>query len=392
MSATLDYWRVNSYGYPNPFSDQDRAIEAWETLLTFFDHSSYSRLKRFWESRSAPRALSAHAVESWKATFEEYGLLYVLSGTGDINITPAGAQFREAAESGNRDEFAWIGLSLLLRYPLRGPRRPKSPRHGISDLLLYWFLYAAVLELENYLWWSEFEHVLCTVFLVDEGREAVENIRLLRSGAVNLEAFPLPGDPSRGGFYNSLNQVIVHAGMNHMLLGNSQDDAFYVESGRERKHWVLREWLSTVELALGGKPVSIDCDGDANFLSRMPTAPDFAGDEEAYFNYLGAAVPPKPSTSDQSVAVVDFQGESVAVLREINDYTIQDNSTIVGSIAKLCKLARGQRVILGHDHRRSYVIQEKRRAGSNEVVIVVRRSRPITNIQPILSLLGDANG
>src|SRR5947207_993183 len=108
MSAKLDYWRVNSYGYPNPFSSSQNARQAWETFLSFFDFSSYRKLKEFWESGDAGRLLDSHAVESWKATFEEFGLLYVLSRTNEIQITPAGIQFREAAEARDQDEFGWI--------------------------------------------------------------------------------------------------------------------------------------------------------------------------------------------------------------------------------------------------------------------------------------------
>src|ERR1044071_3433886 len=137
MSATSDFWRVNSYGYPNPFSSSQKAVQAWETFLSFFDFASYGKLKEFWESGAAGRLLDSHAVESWKATFEEFGLLYVLSRSDEIQITPAGLQFREAAEARNQDEFGWIGLSLLLRYPLHGPPRARRGRQRDANLLLY---------------------------------------------------------------------------------------------------------------------------------------------------------------------------------------------------------------------------------------------------------------
>ncbi|HMN15372.1 MAG TPA: hypothetical protein PKD55_23895, partial [Bellilinea sp.] len=153
-SRALDYWRVNSYGYPCYFSESEKSLEAWTTLLSFFDFAQYDALKQYWASPSAPRRLSSHAVESWKATFEEFGLLYVESGSNRITITPAGLQLREAAERNDQTEFAWIGLNLLLRYPLRGPRRPKSEAHKDSDLLLYRFWYAALLDLDGYIWWT----------------------------------------------------------------------------------------------------------------------------------------------------------------------------------------------------------------------------------------------
>ena len=45
-----DFWRVNSYGYPNPFSRDAKSREAWATFLSFYenDQGSYSSLKALW--------------------------------------------------------------------------------------------------------------------------------------------------------------------------------------------------------------------------------------------------------------------------------------------------------------------------------------------------------
>src|SRR5271170_1866447 len=138
---TQDFWRVNSYGYPNPFNPETKSQEAWATFRSFCDHdnASYSALKTFWGSGGEHRKLDSHAVESWKATFEEFGLLYVISRSNKVSITPAGKQFYEAAAREHEDDLVWIGLNLLLRYPLRGPprARSKSAAHEESNLLLY---------------------------------------------------------------------------------------------------------------------------------------------------------------------------------------------------------------------------------------------------------------
>src|SRR5579885_3166965 len=177
---TQDYWRVNSYGYPNPFVQERKAKEAWVTLKSFYerDYGAYTSLKEFWESHR-PRKLDSHAVESWKATFEEFGLLYVISRSNKITITPAGKQFYEAAVQEHEEDFVWIGLNLLLRYPLQGPPRGrhKSPAHGTSDLLPYRFLYSAMRDLGDYFWWTELERVFCRVFATSEAKPAVEAVR-----------------------------------------------------------------------------------------------------------------------------------------------------------------------------------------------------------------------
>lgn len=382
-----DFWRVNSYAYPNPFSKGQFATQAWRTLLSFYEFSSYSKLKEYWSSTDAPRNLSSHAVESWKAAFEEFGLLYVLSGSDVITITPAGYQFREAAKAKNVREFVWIGLCLLLRYPLRGPRLRSSPSPE-SDLLLYWYFYAAMRELHNYLWRSELDRILCQVFQRDQAETALARIQDLRAGRLDLEEFPFPDDPKRGAFYNSINQVIVHAGMYHYLLTKRQDEGFYGEADKEQRIDISQDWLSMVDAALGGTAFPPDCDDSSVFVARMPAAPDFGWDEQAYFEYLGAEIKPMSVvTATEEITYAPTATGRVAILEDRVQYQVHDAKKIVGSIQTLCQLAVGQRVILSHDLGWSYVVEQKVREGPDDLMLMVRKARPITRTDPIVSRL-----
>jgi hypothetical protein len=384
----LDFWKVNSYSYPNPFSSNRFAQQAWETLQSFTRFSSYASLKAYWNSTTSPRPLDSHAVESWKATFEEFGLLYVLSRSDDIVITPAGHQFLDAAASGDAREFGWIGLNLLLRYPLKGPRRPKGPQHAESDLLLYWFLYAAMRELQNYIWWRELTGVLCRVFRAEEAQSAVNTILGLRSGRIYINDYPPPVSDPRGKFYNALNQVIVHAGIYYLTLGGDDKEGFY--DLKERRHWIRSDWLYLIDLALGSQINEAECDGGTRFVSRMPKAPDFAGDEQAYFDYLGAVVPSlAAATPAVPVIHTTLGGGSVAILKQVTHFTMLEAMRIRGEVRYLCKLAKGQRVILSHDLGWSYIVEDKARTSATDIMVTLRRGRPITNPQPIQDLLED---
>src|ERR1700730_9074622 len=106
---TQDFWRVNSYGYPNPFNSDPNSQAAWGMFRSFCDHDNapYASLKAFWDSSAAPRKVSSNSVESRKAAFEEFGLVYVISGSNTVKITPAGKQFLEAAERRNEQDFVW---------------------------------------------------------------------------------------------------------------------------------------------------------------------------------------------------------------------------------------------------------------------------------------------
>lgn len=388
-----DYWRVNSYGYPNPFSSDSKHLQAWETLLTFFEHSEYSELKNYWNSARAPRPLSSHAVESWKATFEEFGLLHVPASSNRIAITPAGQQFKSAAEADKESEWAWIGLNLVLRYPLRGPRRSRRGGQGESDLLPYWFLLAALRELNNYIWFPELERVLGSVMFRADASTAVQTVRRLRGRELEIESIPLPVTERSGQFYNSLNQVPNHASLGYTLIDKTTDVAHYDQPLGSRRHELVARWIPLVDLALGGsaqRPGDANCGGNDSFIERMPAAPAFGADEEAYFQYLGARVDPFTSLETGAGArlrEMPFGQGTVVVLRPGMDYAVQAEHLIIGPIGRVCRLVKEQRVILGHDLTCTYKVVDKRRLPNGEIAINVRKARPITDSVPIEEFL-----
>jgi hypothetical protein len=397
---TLDFWRVNSYGYPNPFSRETKSQEAWLTFKTFCDHDNrpYSSLKTFWESSSAPRRIDSHAVESWKATFEEFGLLYVISRSNKVRITPAGKQFREAADQLNEQDFVWIGLNLLFRYPLQGPPRSrnKSPAHGESDVLPYRFLYSAMRDLGDYFWWTELERILCRVFSTSEAKPAVAAVREIRENLFRLASFSLPVDKRKGAFYNSLNQVVNHAGMNHLVLIQDNESEQYGPSESRRRHFINRQYLSLVSVALGDSAMPSECTGSAMYVDRLPTAPSFT-DEQKYFDYLGAPVPNVGMTATTAEPqTVTLAGDTVFVLKS-GEHFEQTSASVLerrvqGKTYALCRVARNHRVILSTDLMWTYLVTGKDLVGPDTVQLSLRRARPITNIEPIEALFGGENG
>ena len=395
---TQDYWRVNSYGYPNPFVQESKSQEAWLTFKSFYDrdNGAYTSLKEFWETHR-PRRLDSHAVESWKATFEEFGLLYVISRSNNITITPAGKQFYDAAMREQEEDFIWIGLNLLLRYPLQGPPRgrSKSPAHGKSDVLPYRFLYSVMRDLGDYFWWTELERIFCRVFATSEAKPAVEAVRQIREEPSRIRSFPLPVDQRKGGFYNSLNQVVNHAGMNHLVLTQDDDSEHYGANEPRRRHFINRQYLSLVSVALGDSLAPTECTASALYVDRLPTAPAF-DDEQAYFDYLGAAVTPlRVVTRAATPQAITLAGDTVFVLKEGEHFeslaaTALERS-IRGKTHILCRIARNHRVILSSDTRWTYLVIGKDAVAADTVRLSLRRARPISNIEPIEALLGGEN-
>lgn len=396
---TRDFWRVNSYGYPNPFSSDSKPLEAWATFCSFFDSDggSYAGLKTYWNSPRASRRLDSAAVESWKATFEEFGLLYVISRSDTITVTPAGKQFHAAAQERDVHNFVWIGLNLLIRYPVKGPPRgrSRSHAHATANILPYRFLFSAMRDLGGYFWWSEMERVFCRVFSTADAKNAIDIVRFLRANPTSLETYPLPVDQRKGAFYNSLNQVANHAGMNHLVFSQDNASEYYGTNESRRRHLINRDYLNLVSIALGDSATPSECGSSAMYIDRLPAAPNFT-DEQEYFDYLGAPVPSFSAVENSTAPqTINLAGDTVFVL-DASHHFQQLQATgaervIQGETAIFCRIARNHRVILSTDLNWTYLVVEKDLIGPNVVKLSLRRARPITNVEPIQILLGDQN-
>jgi hypothetical protein len=381
----MEFWLINSYGYPSPFGSKF-AIKAWEVFCSFCQYGSYQKLKEHWNSKAGKDRISPHGIESWKATLEEFGLVYVLSRTNEIVVTPGGQRLKEAGEKGDELEFAKVGVTLLLRYPLAGPpRRKRGKKQDSSDILLYWFIYACMLELGGFLYRSEIDFILSRVFYSVDIPDAINIIQKLRSGEVNYEDVRKEFAIASNSFYNTMNQVIVHASMNY-LLWDSKDSQR--GGSKDVKYSFKEDIQKLVTDSMGGAIGRPDCEEAASFLTRMPSAPKIT-DEKEYFEYLGAPVTPLVELNS-NLAAIPFNYKEYSVLKEGTHYTIVDSSTIRGNINQLCKVAVKQKVILSHNLEFSYIIEAKVRRADGEIDVKVRSARPITNQAVLTQYLEDS--
>lgn len=379
----IDTWRVNSYGYPNPFQETPKyrvkASQAWDMFKSFVDRTSYREVKTFWETHPQ-RRVDAHTVESWKATFEEFGLLYVLQREDDIVITPGGLQQWAFAQANAMDEFCWVGVNLLLRYPLYAvpERRSRGPRFASSDLLPYWYLFASLLD-NGGLWQSEYYHI-ATAFTVDEARQRaalIPAVRLDTNRASELANF---GEETPSGVYNALNQVMVHGSLNHVIFSSELQDGPY---GRRENWWYLKSaYQGLLETALGGGAgghLPSGCAAVSSYVDRMPTA-KAPMDELGYFEYLGAEVPPRGATPPMGTALEStvIDGEWVPLLKSGRDFARIDLAWITGKVASLCILAPEMRVICSDDLTRSYKVVQKSLDGA-DVRVKLRPAKKIAD-------------
>ncbi|TFC87152.1 hypothetical protein E3T24_05680 [Cryobacterium sp. TmT2-59] len=378
------FWRVASLGYPNPFGDNN-ARRSWAIFLSFTQHNSYRAVKDYWSSAAVTKQISPHSVETRKSSLEEFGLLYVLSGSDAIVITPGGRQLLAAAEALNQKQFAWVGINLLMRFPLQGPPRSRVSSNVASDFPIYGFLYTALCELDNFVWFEELIRVLGLVTDIDSAQKAIDEVRKLRTGERTFKTYPTMPD-LRGVYYNSMNQVVNHIGLAGLTLASTQGGSPYI-GDLNRRETLLSSFSEIVRLAIGQRgndQPEDDCVVTDQFISRMPVLP-LINDEQDYFAYLGAGVPDLDTSRaiiEEALPQVLFGQENVNVLTEGVHYSVSSDS-IFGEVSTLCRVARGQRLILSHDLGWTYKVKDKRRVAGGRVAIDLVRSKEIVNSQSL---------
>jgi len=378
----MAHWTVNSYGYPNPFSSQQRAQEAWETFELFLESEDYAEVKAKWITLN-PNDSKAHGLESRKTAFEEFGMLYVISRSGRIVITPVGRQMIEAYQNADHTQFVWVGMNALLRYPLVGPPPPRRPKgeseQRASKLLPYAVLLAVIKDL-GYLWREEFDHILSQAFTVTSVAEAIKSIRKLRAREETLENFPIEDENSS--HYNMMTQLIVHGSMNYDLIVSSNDEVFYSNKGRELKYFINPKWMHLVDKALGENAIPNECFVSKSFVSRMPTSLTFNSEQE-YFDYLGATVGAETiSAISNPLPTANMDGSRIPVLREGTDYHLVNQLTIRGSVEHFCQIPIDQRIIASHNTERTFIVVDKLR-DSNDIVLKLRLAK-YYNLNPAI--------
>src|SRR5205085_364983 len=132
--------------------------------------------------------------------------------------------------------------------------------------------YSAMRDLGDYFWWTELERIICRVFATSEAKAAVDAINDIRATPSHITAYPL-ASVRKGAFYNSLNQVANHAGMNHLVLTQDDSSEHYPSPESRRRHFIARRFMTLVNAALGDTSTPAGCRTSALYVDRLPTAP-----------------------------------------------------------------------------------------------------------------------
>lgn len=172
-------WFTSFIGYPNFLKTQGSSFDLGQAFITLAQASLNS--KTYSESKELFPNLDPAQVETKKAAFQEFGLLYVIPRSNTITLTPLGFQLydllskRQVLEENRRTVLLLLCHSLA-RYqfnnplPVGGKRKVNTDRAKSSDVLPYLACYYLLLKLDGLLTVSELRGAIFSLQTMSELR------------------------------------------------------------------------------------------------------------------------------------------------------------------------------------------------------------------------------
>lgn len=202
-------WFTSSIGYPNFISANGRGHELAETFKVFVE--AVDNGLTYAEAKTLFPELDPSQVETKKAAFQEFGLLFVEPGSNQIIITPLGKQVYELYINDQREsrDIRTILLALsqaLSRYQFNNPLPVGGNRYraraASSDVRPYLAIYYIMLKLDGVITLSEIFGIVFGIQTMNELPTVVNNIVSQRGSGVPFPS--LPQLPANTGTTNNL--------------------------------------------------------------------------------------------------------------------------------------------------------------------------------------------
>ncbi len=194
-------WFTSFIGYPNFFKNQGRGYELAESFLKLAQASLSG--KSYTEAKSLFPYLDHAQVETKKAAFQEFGLLYVVPRSDTIALTPLGRQIYDwcsdsGAREDNRREILLALSRALTKYQFNNPL-PVGGTHyreraESSDVLPYLACYYLMLKLDGLITINELRGAIFGLQYMAELRnleQIIRDHRQTKTPFSDLPALPL---------------------------------------------------------------------------------------------------------------------------------------------------------------------------------------------------------
>lgn len=289
-------WFTSFIGYPNFLKKQGRSYELGQAFATFADASlsglSYS------ESKGLFPDIDHAQVETKKAAFQEFGLLYVVPRSNAITLTPLGKQVygliidKQTREKNRRT----IVLSLshaLARYQFNNPLpvggNRQIDRAQSSDVLPYLACYYLLLKLDGILTVSELKGAVFGLQAMADLRELAGKIRNQRKQGT---AFPeLPSLPANERTADNLKiYFMAHLSLDGELLETTTANYYGIE---EQAFELTQFGYELIESVL-----SVQWPQWRSTSSSIPKAKTYRDIADYFENGIGLQCSPHAITAD----------------------------------------------------------------------------------------------
>lgn len=253
-------WFTSFIGYPNFFDARGRGADLARAFVTFGDAAnagtSYADSKKLFPD------LDSAQVETKKAAFQEFGLLYVVPRSNTLTLTPLGQHVlalckdRKRVEKNRRPILLTLACGLA-RYqfnnplPVGGNRKEMRKRAASSDVLPYLACFYLLHMLDGVLAVSELRGAVFGLQRMAELHSLVESIRSMRSSGtpfVDIPGLPVGSRTADNlkiyfASHLSLDNEIMKLSESKLLYGGSEQGYELTQLGYEITKTVLdTEW------------------------------------------------------------------------------------------------------------------------------------------------------
>lgn len=281
-------WFTSFIGYPNFFEPTGRGAELAHVFISLGEAAEAG--KSYADSKRLFPGLDHAQVETKKAAFQEFGLLYVVPRSNTLTLTPLGRQIldlcanKEQIEKNRRT----ILLSLargLARYqfnnplPVGGNRKEFRARARSSDVLPYLASYYLLNRLGGVLTESEFRGKLFGLQQMSKLRSVEDAIRKRRDTGKRFE--DIAGLPKVKGTADNLKIYFL----NHLSLDNEIIKLSKASEPYGGDEQIFE--LTQLGLEITGSVLDTEWNGWRKTASAIPRARSFSTIDDYFFDGVG---------------------------------------------------------------------------------------------------------
>ncbi len=278
-------WYTSYIGYPNFLKESGNSYELAQAFVTFCDAAFAN--KSYKESKELFPSLVASQVETKKAAFQEYGLLYVIPRSDKISITPLGKQiysiYKDDIPSDKKRRRILLALcNAMANYQFNNPfpvgGNKYRDRAFSTDVKPYLSLYFLMSRLDGFITISE---LMGVVFGIKRMADVpVAEQKILNSRESRIKSKPLNHLPKNKGTAENLKIYFMsHLSLDGEIIVTEHDD-IYEES--EQAYEMTQFGSEIIETVL-----RFNWSGWKKRRFNIPETPTFLSIEEYFENGIG---------------------------------------------------------------------------------------------------------